>query len=185
MNNKGKKQTQKTVVNLQVKEPSEALKALLDGLTPDFVKLQEKVDGIFAKGREEGFEDMVIGDWVRGKMKDHYTDRTITRVLPETAKHMKHASKTKDEPDKMSGSETETDEDSPIIWQMKPEEYLLPDVETYDKSYLVKLVKYLDSEYTKQKFYVDKVDDLQDKVESLQNENKQLKARIQKLESGK
>jgi hypothetical protein len=76
-----------------------------------------------------------------------------------------------------------TEEEAEIIWQIKPEEYLVQDVDQYDRACLIRIVKYLDTGYTNQKFYVDKVDDLQNKVESLQTENNKLKARVQKLES--
>ncbi len=53
------------------------------------------------------------------------------------------------------GSETE-EEDTEIIWLIKPEEYLVQDVDQYDRACLIRIVKYQDTEYTKQKFYVEK-----------------------------
>jgi hypothetical protein len=52
---------------------------------------------------------MEIGDLIRAKMKENYTDRTIQRVLPASAKHIEHIGHHKEtaEPDKMSGSEQE------------------------------------------------------------------------------
>jgi hypothetical protein len=53
------------------------LDQLLNSLLPDLDKLQPKIDAVFQQGRKEGFDDMEIGDLVRSKMKDHYTNRTI------------------------------------------------------------------------------------------------------------
>ncbi|MGC1132843.1 MAG: hypothetical protein WA941_08470 [Nitrososphaeraceae archaeon] len=89
------------------KQRSKTLDQLLDALSPDFDKLQPKVDAVLEQGKKEGFSDMEIGALIRSKMQEHYSDRTIRRVLPDIAKHTKHASKHKTQPDKMSGSERE------------------------------------------------------------------------------
>jgi hypothetical protein len=90
------------IVQLQ-KQRSKILEKLLDALSPDFDKLQPKIDAVFQQGRKEGFDDMEIGELVRSQMKEHYSDRTIRRVLPEAAKQKQDHSKQK--ADKMSTSE--------------------------------------------------------------------------------
>jgi len=85
------------------KKYSKKLEQLLADLGPDFGKLETKIDVIFEQGRKEGFSDMEIGDLVRSKMKEHYSDRTIRRLLPDTAKQQQDHSKQK--ADKMSASE--------------------------------------------------------------------------------
>lgn len=70
-----------------LKQRSKTLDQLLAALAPDFDKLQPKVNAVFEQGRKEGLDDLVIGDLVRSKMNDHYSQSTIQRVLPKTAKH--------------------------------------------------------------------------------------------------
>lgn len=67
--------------------PSKTLTDLLDNLAPDFEKLQSKIDRIFQVGRQEGLKDMDIGNLVRERMEQHYSQATIRNVLPESAKH--------------------------------------------------------------------------------------------------
>lgn len=90
---------------IQKQKPSKKLEQLLADLGPDFSKLETKKDAIFEQGRKEGFSNMEIGDLVRSKMKEHYSDRTIRRLLPDTAKQQQDHSKQK--ADKMSASERE------------------------------------------------------------------------------
>jgi hypothetical protein len=96
-------------IQIQKKKRSKTLDGLLENLIPDFDKLQPKVDAVFEQGRKEGFSDMETGDLIRNKMKKNYTDRTIQRVLPASAKHIEHIGHHKEtaEPDKMSGFEQE------------------------------------------------------------------------------
>jgi hypothetical protein len=90
-------------VQIPKQKPSKRFEQLLADLGPDFGKLETKKDAIFEQGRKEGFSDMEIGDLVRSKMKEHYSDRTIRRLLPDTAKQQQDHSKQK--ADKMSASE--------------------------------------------------------------------------------
>jgi hypothetical protein len=97
------------------KKISKELQVALDNLLIDFEKLQSKVDKVFDLGRKEGLDDMKIGSLVRKKMKEEYSQRTIQRVLPETAKRDYNMNKNKNdtvtneqESDKMSDSEQET-----------------------------------------------------------------------------
>lgn len=63
---------------------SKQLQEAIDSIpSPDFEKLQPKVDRVFAIGRDEGLSDKEIGKLVRGKMKEYYNRRTITRVFEE------------------------------------------------------------------------------------------------------
>lgn len=88
-----------------LKQKSKKLEQLLADLGPDFGKLETKVDAIFEQGRKEGFSEMEIGGLVRSKMEAHYSDRTIRRVLPDSAKQQQDHSKQK--ADKISASERE------------------------------------------------------------------------------
>ena len=63
------------------KQRSKIVEKLLDARSPDFDKLQSKVDAVFEKGRQEGLSDMDIGSMVRTKLKNHYSDRTIQHNL--------------------------------------------------------------------------------------------------------
>ena len=68
------------IVQLQ-KQRSKILEKLLDARSPDFDKLQSKVDAVFEKGRQEGLLDMDIGSMIRTELKNHYSDRTIQHNL--------------------------------------------------------------------------------------------------------
>jgi hypothetical protein len=95
-----------STIQLQ-KKFSKILNKPLQKLGPDFGKLQSKVDAVFEQGRKEGFSDMEIGEFVRYKMKEHHTDRTIRAVLPNTAKHQEKAREQKDFVEKTSTNEHE------------------------------------------------------------------------------
>jgi hypothetical protein len=86
---------------LQQKQRSKILERLLEALAPDFNKIQEKVNEVFEQGRREGLDDMEIGSLVREQMKEHYSQATIKRVLPKSAKHTEFTKKEL----KMSSSE--------------------------------------------------------------------------------
>jgi hypothetical protein len=66
---------------------------LLDALVPEWGKLQTNVNAVFDQGRREGFNDLEIGNFIRSKMKDHYSKSTIQRVLPKSAKHKEFINK--------------------------------------------------------------------------------------------
>lgn len=73
-----------TVVQLKRKKKmiSKQLQDALDAIpSPDFEKLQPRVDRVFTIGREEGLGDKEIGKLVRKKMKVHYSRRTVTNVF--------------------------------------------------------------------------------------------------------
>jgi hypothetical protein len=88
---------------MQKNKRSKILDHLLDALVPDWGKLQTNVNAVFEQGRKEGFDDMEIGDFIRSKMKDHYSKSTIQRVLPKSAKHLEFTN----EAVKMNASERE------------------------------------------------------------------------------
>jgi len=76
----------------------------------DFGKLQSKVYHVFEIGRKEGMTDMEIGNYIRDRMKVHYSDWTIRDVLKEYpgAKHLEHSRLyINHEPEEISGSNTE------------------------------------------------------------------------------
>jgi hypothetical protein len=94
---------------------SKILQRLLEALAPDFNKLQDKVNAVFEQGRRDGLSDMEIGDLVRTQMKEHYSQSTIQRVLPKSARHSEKVREqgnfavkmTANEPVKMTSSERE------------------------------------------------------------------------------
>lgn len=66
------------------KPVSQTLQDALDAIpSPEFEKLQTKVDRVFEIGRAEGFTDKQIGKLVRMKMKEHYSQRTIQNVFEQ------------------------------------------------------------------------------------------------------
>jgi len=79
----------------EIVQPSKKLEALLNSLKVNFKKLKKRVNEIFELARREGFPDEITGIMIRQKMEGEYTQRTITNVLPSTAKDMtkSHAGK--------------------------------------------------------------------------------------------
>lgn len=132
-----------------------------------FQKLEKWKDAVFELGRAEGFDDMIIGKWIRKAMLEaEYSERTIQRMLPDTAKHIEHQTKQRYqelEPDKMSGYDEAVTPDTvigtapPIEQQGQPpedeaptgyyqiplEEFKIEDVEQYDRLFLIKVVQHL------------------------------------------
>jgi hypothetical protein len=90
-----------------LKQKSKKLEQLLMDLAPDFGKLETKRDAVFEQARKEGFNDMEIGDMIRSSMQEHYSDRTIRRILPDSAKHPEKVRKKKDFADNLSANERE------------------------------------------------------------------------------
>jgi hypothetical protein len=72
----------------------------LNNIAGTFGTLKDQVNQAFEIGRALGLGDMQIGSDVRDRIKGLVSISTIQRMLPETAKHMKHAS----EPIKLNGS---------------------------------------------------------------------------------
>lgn len=133
-----KKQSNRPV---KVTSPSKKLLKLLDSLIPDFKKLQVKVDVIFKQARAEGFPDEETGAMIRMRMDDNYSERTIRRVLPGTAKREYNANPdvtNEKDSDKMSEAEPEA------VYQMNPQEYRSEDLEQYDKPFLCEIIRYLE-----------------------------------------
>lgn len=61
---------------------SKQLQEAIDAIpSPDFEKLQPRVDRVFTIGREEGLKDKEIGKLIRQKMKGHYGHSTIWRIF--------------------------------------------------------------------------------------------------------
>jgi hypothetical protein len=77
---------------------------VLNNIADAFGTLKDQVNRAFEVGRKYGLSDMQIGTDIRRHLKGQVTDNTIQRMLPETAKHMQHASKHKTEPIKLIGS---------------------------------------------------------------------------------
>src|SRR5512134_601762 len=56
-----------------------------------FQKLEKWKDAVFELGRAEGFDDMIIGKWVRKAMDEAgYSERWVRDILPDTAKQEQH-----------------------------------------------------------------------------------------------
>lgn len=71
------------------KDPrSKKLKYLLNRVPKiPLQKLEKWRDQVFEQARSEGFDDMLIGKWVRKAMDEaEYSDRWIRKMLPDTAK---------------------------------------------------------------------------------------------------
>ncbi len=63
---------------------SKQLQDALDSIpSPDFEKLQQRVDRVFTIGRQEELSDKEIGKFVREKMRLHYSSFTIRHVFSE------------------------------------------------------------------------------------------------------
>lgn len=72
--------------NTKVVFASKKLLELIASLKPDFRKLKERVDEIFAQAKEEGYPALETGLLIRHELEDHYSERTIQRLLPTEAK---------------------------------------------------------------------------------------------------
>ena len=147
----------------QNKEPySKKLKNLLNRIPKiPLQKLEKWKDEVFELGRSEGFDDMLIGKWVRKAMDEaEYSERHILRILPDTAKQQQQRVKqteteqdvTNDaKDDKMStsaqsvteSSETEQEDtdERPEIYQIPLQDARPEDVEKYDVPALKRLLK--------------------------------------------
>lgn len=75
------------------KKPSKKLEKLIDSCALQLGKTLHVINAALKQGRLEGFDDRTIGDMIKRKMiAAGFTDRTVRRYLPASAKHMKHAS---------------------------------------------------------------------------------------------
>lgn len=141
-----------------LKQRSKKLEELLKRLNSEFKKLDVTIEEIFTQGRAEGFTDKEIGDWIRERMKGNYTKQTISRVLPETAKNPK-MDRNKIVNKKLTNENTnatnptltpEAEEHDEAVqtqygkFQIKPDEYLIEDLNKYDTDLLIKIIKHLD-----------------------------------------
>lgn len=93
--------------NVEVVRPSKKLIKLLDSLKLNFSKLKKRVDEIFRVARAEGFPDDEIGKMIRMRMDGEYSEATIRRVLPSTAKAKTIAVNNAKKAFKMNASEQE------------------------------------------------------------------------------
>lgn len=122
---------------------SKQLQEALDSIpSPDFEKLQPKVDRVFAIGRQEGLSDKEIGKLVRGKMKGHYGSATIWRVFedyPEARQKQNHKKvfkmKTFDEGicSKCGKPYKDPEEE---VWQFNAQEFKIQTVPKAPRQYL-------------------------------------------------
>lgn len=93
---------------LTKKEPSKKLQGAILNVVKSFQKTSESINKVFAIGREEGFNDIEIGNLVRKEMLiAGYNPRTIRRALPPTSKQIQKTRKDYSDEDKMSSSTTE------------------------------------------------------------------------------
>ena len=76
----------------------------LDNTSNAFTTLRQQWDYTFDIGRKLGYSDIKIGDDLRARCRGLKSDSTLQRMLPDSAKHMKHASKHKTEPVILTGS---------------------------------------------------------------------------------
>ena len=59
------------------------------------IKNRDIINQRLDEGRRLGFSDIEIGDAIRRESKGKLSDRTVRYYLPDTAKHIKHASEHK------------------------------------------------------------------------------------------
>jgi hypothetical protein len=87
------------------KEPSKKLQGAILNVVRSFQKTSVSIDQVFSIGREEGFNDIEIGNMVRKEMlAAGYNSRTIRRALPLTSKQHQKTRKDYSDEDKMSSS---------------------------------------------------------------------------------
>ena len=133
------------------KQISIELQNALNELLVDFEKLQPKVDRVFEIGKLEGLDDKEIGSMVRNKMKEHYSERTIRKVLPDTAKH---SEKVRKFAAKSSANEHEDEDEEKYentIWHFKAEEFNINDFATRNRGYLIDATEHFYTEARKWK----------------------------------
>jgi hypothetical protein len=140
---------------------------------------------------------MEIGDFIRSKMKEHYNDRTIRRVLPDTAKHLEFTNKadilsaSEREPieipyDKVSITPTNTTlptrdtqpNEVPGYFNIGPREFKIEELDQYNKDQLVEIIKTLHLNNYNLRAAV-KIDDRENK--ELEKENDALKKEIAEI----
>ena len=81
-------QVEKPKRNAKVTTASKKLLDLIAALPkPDFRKLKVRINEIFKVARKEGYPDNATGILIRQELEPHYSESTIRRVLPSTAKH--------------------------------------------------------------------------------------------------
>jgi hypothetical protein len=89
-------------------KPSSKLQAAIHNIVGSFQKTSSAIDEAFKIGREEGFNEMEIGNMVRKEMlATGYDSRTVRRALPPSAKHIQKTRRDYFDEDKMSSSEHE------------------------------------------------------------------------------
>ena len=128
-------------------------------------KLEKWKDEVFDLGRKEGFDDMVIGKWIRKSMAEaDYSQRRIEQILPDTAKqsyssyHNTESTNISDYQEPVTENtttqeipvieqqeqETEPEDEAPTgYYQMPVEDFKIEDIEQYDRLFLIKVVQYL------------------------------------------
>jgi hypothetical protein len=75
-------------------EPSKRLQGAILNMIRSFQKTSLSIDRVFSIGREEGFNDVEIGNMVRKEMlAAGYNPRTMRRVLPLTSKQIQKTRK--------------------------------------------------------------------------------------------
>jgi hypothetical protein len=136
---------------LTVKKPSQELQDLISKVSNAFGKLQDTVNLVLEKGREERFSDKEVGDMIREKMTSAgYSRMTMSRYLPSSTKHMEHASQgqrnkmlRKDNLTKPSPlSQTQADFQTTDI-----EQFSMADIHLYNPEYLGKVIDNLTKIY--------------------------------------
>jgi hypothetical protein len=81
----------------------EQYQTALNNIAGTLGTLRDHVSSAFQFGRALGLNDIEIGNDVRVRIKGLVSTRTIQNMLPETAKHMQHASQHKTEPVNFAG----------------------------------------------------------------------------------
>jgi hypothetical protein len=88
-----------------MKEPSKKLQGAILNVVRSFQKTSVSIDQAFSIGREEGFDEIEIGNMVRKEMlAAGYNLRTIRRALPPTSKQLQKTRKDYSDEDILSSS---------------------------------------------------------------------------------
>lgn len=150
-----------TTVNLtQIDRHFEWAKKELENNQNIFLKKKSAVVNELAdRLAKDGIKIYSISAMIVKRLKGYVSEGYVTQTLPPEYKSPSHSQKGKAGKKKSQdilAKQTKTlppleSEESKIIWQMKPEQYAIKEVENYDRPYLVNLVRFLDKKQQPEK----------------------------------
>ena len=118
-----------------------------------FKKKSQVINELADRLARAGVQPQKISTLIIKQLKGYVTQPYVSTVLPPEYKQEYRSKNGKKRKSSINSyakrtetiPPTESQEDK-IIWQIKPEEYRIKEVEQYDKSYLIGVVKFLDKE---------------------------------------